>query len=52
MTELFEFIGSYGFPIVMCLLLFNQNGKFTESINRYTETNQDLINVIKSLDAR
>lgn len=44
-TEIYNIIGTVGFPIVMCLLIYKQNGELTKS---YKEEIDNLSNVINN----
>lgn len=42
-------ISNIGFPIAMCILLFNQNNKLTELINENTKATNKLAEKIDNL---
>ena len=43
--ELYQIIGSVGFPIVAYLLMFNQNNKVLEELKKTIEDNNELIKI-------
>lgn len=45
-SELYQIIGSVGFPIVAYLLMFNQNNKVLEELKRTIEDNNELIKIL------
>lgn len=46
LSELYQVIGSVGFPIVAYLLMFNQNNKVLEDLKRTIEDNNELIKIL------
>ena len=44
--ELYQVIGSVGFPIVAYLLMFNQNNKVLEDLKKTIEDNNELIKIL------
>ena len=44
--ELYQIIGSVGFPIVAYLLMFNQNNKVLEDLKKTIEDNNELIKIL------
>lgn len=44
--ELYQIIGSVGFPIVAYLLTFNQNNKVLEELKKTIEDNNELIKIL------
>lgn len=45
-SELYQIIGSIGFPIVAYLLMFNQNNKVLEELKKAIEDNNELIKIL------
>lgn len=45
-SELYQIIGSVGFPIVAYLLMFNQNNKVLEELKKTIEDNNELIKIL------
>lgn len=45
-SELYQIIGSVGFPIVAYLLMFNQNNKVLEDLKKTIEDNNELIKIL------
>lgn len=43
-------ITNVGFPIACCIVLFRQNGKFTDCINQNTDALNKLIDKIERMD--
>lgn len=48
MNEVVEVINSVGFPILACLIMFNQNGKLSKAI---TELNITLVKIQSDIDS-
>lgn len=46
LSELYQLIGSVGFPIVAYLLMFNQNNKVLEDLKKTIEDNNELIKIL------
>lgn len=44
--ELYQIIGSVGFPIVAYLLMFNQNNKVLQDLKETIEDNNELIKIL------
>lgn len=44
--ELYQIIGSVGFPIVAYLLMFNQNNKVLQDLKDTIEDNNELIKIL------
>ena len=44
--DLYQIIGSVGFPIVAYLLMFNQNNKVLEELKKTIEDNNELIKIL------
>lgn len=42
MQEIVNVISTVGFPIVCCLIMFNQNSKITEALNNNTKVIAEL----------
>lgn len=45
-SELYQIIGSVGFPIVAYLLMFNQNNKVLQDLKDTIEDNNELIKIL------
>lgn len=46
LSELYQIIGSVGFPIVAYLLMFNQNNKVLQDLKETIEDNNELIKIL------
>lgn len=46
LSDLYQIIGSVGFPIVAYLLMFNQNNKVLEDLKKTIEDNNELIKIL------
>lgn len=46
LNDLYQIIGSVGFPIVAYLLMFNQNNKVLEDLKKTIEDNNELIKIL------
>lgn len=52
MDVITNLISNIGFPIAMCILLFNQNNKLTELINENTKATNKLTEKIDNLSKK
>lgn len=46
LSDLYQIIGSVGFPIVAYLLMFNQNNKVLQDLKDTIEDNNELIKIL------
>lgn len=46
LSDLYQIIGSVGFPIVAYLLMFNQNNKVLQDLKETIEDNNELIKIL------
>lgn len=50
MDELINLITNVGFPICCCVVLFNNNAKFTETLNSLNVTLKEISTRIENLE--